>query len=200
MQTNTVKPQLQLVPGVKSRPQYPPVSLNMSAQYQVFIAQTGIAGEKADALLQPLKSGCEKSGQPFTVQTFHVLANGVSSDNSAISLVELPQKLARIPVSSAFYLAGNESFMWDVAALLKDAGFVEEQIHMLPPVSNKRRLFCTHCYAITEAVTQTPAVCRGCGRHLLVRDHFSKIHRAYVGVQIDAEDPADLPEKAEELS
>ncbi|MAX97874.1 MAG: hypothetical protein CMI08_01510 [Oceanospirillaceae bacterium] len=183
---------LELVPGVKSRPQYPPVSLNSATQHQIFITQQDVERDKADALLAPLIAACNSGDSSFDVLTI-----GLSAANG---IEELSTTLAGLPLSSSFYVAGTEAFIWDVAKLIQDAGFIMEQIHLLPPVNNQRRLFCTHCYEITEPVTQSPAVCSGCGRNLLVRDHFSKIHRAYVGVQIDAEDPADLPEKAEELS
>ncbi|WP_319381283.1 hypothetical protein [Thiomicrorhabdus sp.] len=48
-------------------------------------------------------------------------------------------------------------------------------------------------------MTYSPFECPGCHRLLLVRDHFSRIHSAYVGVQINAEDPEDIP-PTEELS
>jgi len=35
--------------------------------------------------------------------------------------------------------------------------------------------------------------CAGCGRHLLVRDHFSRRLAAYMGVMADAEAPGELP-------
>ncbi len=194
MQTNADKPELTLNPGVKSRPQYPPVSLNPAAQCQVFIARKNTTGDKAGALLKPLMDEAEKSEK-----SLNIIPLVVGEDGDVISMSQLPQTISSLPLASSFYLAGTEAFIWDVAKLICEAGFIMEQVHLLPPVNNERRLFCTHCYAITEPVTHSPAVCSGCGRHLLVRDHFSKIHRAYVGVQIDAEDPADLPEESEEL-
>jgi hypothetical protein len=35
--------------------------------------------------------------------------------------------------------------------------------------------------------------CAGCGRHLFVRDHYSRRLAAYMGVMADAEAPGELP-------
>jgi len=105
-----------------------------------------------------------------------------------------------LPVSSNVYLAAKrESVLWDRHNLDVKSGMASEQIKMLKPLGNERRLFCTHCYTVTEDVTHSPFECPGCHRLLLVRDHFSRIHSAYVGVQINAEDLDDVPE-TEELS
>jgi len=181
----------ELIPGIKSRPRYPLVSLNPHSRQQVFIVQ-----QQAAAELQPLYERCTEGEKLW----LPVVTSAVSAGDGAVSISELPQKLASVLMASSFYLAGTEAFMWDIAGILADAGFVHEQIQMLPPVSAERRVFCTHCYSVMEHVTHSPVTCTGCGRALLVRDHFSRIHSAYVGVQINAEDPADLPDTAEELS
>jgi len=184
--------QTEFVPGIKSRPVYGPVTINPHSLRQIFISEGHITQD-----LLSLYDGCQQGEKTM-------LAAGVAGDASAggevVSLEGLSDYAATLPQSSSFYLAGTEAFMWDLAGLLNDAGFINDQIHMLPPVSNERRLFCTHCYTLMEPVTRSPHTCTGCGRELLVRDHFSRIHRAYVGVQINAEDPADLPAEPEELS
>lgn len=183
--------QTEIVPGIKSRPVYLPVTMDPRSQRQMFISQGQITRE-----LQSLYDACQNGEKSLLV----VGASADTPGSEPVSLEGLPEYAATLPASSSFYLAGTEAFMWDVAHLLNQAGFISDQIHMLPPVSNERRLFCTHCYTLMEPVTRSPHTCTGCGRALLVRDHFSRVHRAYVGVQINAEDPADLPDVAEELS
>ncbi len=183
--------QVEMIPGVKSRPVYTPVTVNPRSQRQIFIAQ-----DQIPAALQSLYDGCEQGEKSLLA----VVTTGAAADGGVLSADDLAQLAASLPQSSSFYLAGSEAFMWDMARLLTDAGFIRDQIAMLAPLSKERRLFCTHCYTLMDHVTHSPHVCSGCGRALLVRDHFSKIHRAYVGVQINAEDPADLPAAAEELS
>ncbi len=183
--------QTEFVPGIKSRPVYTPVTINPRSQRQIFISRGPVPGD-----LKSLYDACQYGEKSLLV----VGPSGDSPGSESVSLEGIPEYAATLPASSSFYLAGTEAFMWDVANLLNQAGFITDQIHMLPPVSNERRLFCTHCYTLMEHVTQSPHTCTGCGRELLVRDHFSRIHRAYVGVQINAEDPAELPDVAEELS
>ena len=176
--------QVELMPGVKSRPQYPPVSLAPMRAYGLFIAPAG-----QESALQSLYEECAYAGKELLA-----LAAGDAG------MQQLKKALSQITQqSTGFVLAGTEAFMWDVANTLKAAGFVQQQIQMLPPLDNSRRLFCTHCYTLMENVQQSPVVCSGCGRHLLVRDHFSRLHGAYVGVQINAENAAEIP-AAEELS
>ena len=42
-------------------------------------------------------------------------------------------------------------------------------------------------------MTTNVVACAGCGRHLLVRDHFSRRHGAFMGVMVDAELPGVRP-------
>lgn len=120
-------------------------------------------------------------------------------ETTCVDTEKLSSLLAALMPNTTLYVQGSEAFMWDVNSLAIAQGMVEEQIKMLEPITHERRVYCTHCYTVMEGVTHTPVVCSGCGRNLLVRDHFSKLHGAYVGLQIDAEDPADLPD-VEELS
>jgi uncharacterized paraquat-inducible protein A len=57
----------------------------------------------------------------------------------------------------------------------------------------ERRVSCVHCRTINPGVTTTLVTCAGCGVTLSVRDHFSRLHNAWMGVQCDAEAPGDLP-------
>ena len=59
--------------------------------------------------------------------------------------------------------------------------------------SAARRVYCIHCHAFNDPVTRNVVACRGCGRQLLVRDHFSRRLAAFMGVQADAEVPGELP-------
>lgn len=173
-----------------NRPAYPPVILNNKSAYHLFICEGDQSTEfqvlyssvddlkKTRLLVSESES---KTGPETIVITYSALT------------VKLAQLLAEVPLSTTIYLLGCEAFIWDVHSVATQAGMVTGQIKMFAPVTRQRRLFCTHCYSITEGVTHSPAVCRCCQRNLLVRDHFSRRHCAYVGVQIDAEDPADLP-------
>jgi hypothetical protein len=116
-------------------------------------------------------------------------------------LAALKEALAKLPpvqVSDRLYVLGTEPFMWSVAAAAAQAGWSAEQWHLCHAGSLQRRVWCTHCHGLTEDVTASIVACAGCGRHLLVRDHFSKRHGAFMGVMVDAEVPGVLPQ-AEEI-
>lgn len=162
-----------LDPAVKSRPDYPPVAIDTRASHQVFIAE-----DNEQTSLTALREQCQ------TGESLNIVADAAS----------LPESLTELPLSTALYVSGTEAYLWDVHNRLTDMGFGTDKIHLLAPASLARRLFCTHCYTTMEGVAHTPYTCTGCGRPLLVRDHFSRIRGAYVGVQINAEDPADVPD------
>ncbi|GAB6070988.1 hypothetical protein JCM30760_20850 [Thiomicrorhabdus hydrogeniphila] len=179
---------MQSASTMKSKPFYPPININDSIQNHLFIAESGAFSELSETIDQ-CKNG-EKS--------YWVVGDTISENlEDKVSVVPISQfketfsdLFAKLPFSSNIYIAAQtEAFLWDVHNLAVKAGLAEEQIQKIKPLTNQRRLFCTHCYTITDGVTQTPFECPGCHRLLLVRDHFSTIHAAYVGVQINAEDP-----------
>lgn len=194
MQTAEVKS------STKSRPVYPPIEINEAVQQHVFIAEG-----KAFTLLEGLYQSCSREKSCWIAGLSEL--NEPDKNPKDCHFIT-PQSingsfakfLSDLPVSSNVYVAAKrESFLWDIHNLAVKSGMASEQVKMLEPLGNERRLFCTHCYTVTEDVTESPFECPGCHRLLLVRDHFSRIHSAYVGVQINAEDLNDVPE-TEELS
>ena len=51
-----------------------------------------------------------------------------------------------------------------------------------------------HQKAVAAAEARMDAACGGCRRSLFVRDHFSRHLGAYMGFQIDAEAPGQVPD------
>ena len=80
-----------------------------------------------------------------------------------------------------------------VAEAAGHVGFASGQIQLHHAGSLRRRVWCTHCHAFTDGVTTNVVPCAGCGRHLLVRDHFSRRLGAFMGVMVDAEAPGEIP-------
>lgn len=95
------------------------------------------------------------------------------------------------------YLAGPEVFLWECYRKLRELGLPKECVSMELIGSKARRVTCVHCKWMNDRVTRSPHQCGGCGQWLLVRDHFSRLMGAYVGVRIDAEDPGSVPEQME---
>ncbi len=172
---------MEIDPRIKSRPLYGPVSIRPKARSHLFVGSSAELDSLFDSLPEEQRARitCEEGKLTADVRA------------------RLETAFAELPIASAVYVAGDEAFIWDVRNLALAAGMGEEQVQLCQPTSNARRLFCTHCYEYTEGVTHSPQACSGCGRLLLVRDHYSKLHGAYVGVQINAEDPADIPETEE---
>jgi dimethylamine monooxygenase subunit C len=171
---------------IKSRPEYPPVVLRNGMQHQVFISQYDDHPDLA-SLFEAVGA---TAAEPRAIRHWLLVGDD--------ALTQLTTTLADMPIATALYVGGDEAFLWDVHQILTRLGFEPEQIQLLSPIHLARRLFCTHCYTLMEGVTHTPHTCSGCGQLLLVRDHFSRLHGAYVGVAINAEDP-DARFVAEEL-
>lgn len=182
---------MQIDPSIKSRPKYHPPELVDSARLHVFVCdRAGLAS------LELLYRQCtSKQAKLLLVGGPAGMVNNAESCPDEAMPERLQQLLSDIPVSARLYVGGSETFLWDVRNQALKAGLVDEQIQLAPPVNTARRLFCTHCYTLTEGVETSPCACSGCGRLLLVRDHFARLHGAYVGVQINAEDPDEQPEQ-----
>ena len=115
-------------------------------------------------------------------------------EEAAAALEAMPEGFG---VADRLYLQGTEPFMWSLATVAGRAGLSPSQIRMQHAGSLKRRVWCTHCHQTTENVTTNIATCAGCGRELLVRDHFSRRLGAFMGVMVDAEAPGEVPQREE---
>ena len=104
-------------------------------------------------------------------------------------------------VSPEGRISPHDTGLWNdvqVAAWSRINAFVAGQgaipgVQLAHAGSQRRRVWCTHCHGSTEGVTTNVVACAGCGRHLLVRDHFSRRHGAFMGVMVDAEQPGVRP-------
>lgn len=182
---------MQIDPSIKSRPKYQPPVLVASAPLQLFVCEpSGL-----DQLLPLCRQCAPEQMRLLLVDVTGDVVSDVELCSAAAMPERLQQLLSDIPVSARLYVGGSEAFLWDVRNQALKAGLVDEQIQLAPPINKARRLFCTHCYSVTEGVETSPCSCSGCGRLLLVRDHFARLHGAYVGVQINAEDPDEQPEQ-----
>ena len=107
-----------------------------------------------------------------------------------------PALAAHIPslrAGSRFYLIGHEGFILRTQALLREHGLPRASIRLERHGSPRRDLICMHCRHINRDVRQSPVTCGGCGRALLVYDHFSKRYGSYMGFQVNAECATEIP-------
>ncbi|MFK8082741.1 MAG: dimethylamine monooxygenase subunit DmmA family protein [Granulosicoccus sp.] len=119
---------------------------------------------------------------------------------SATAHAALPRvqgALDRLRMGTQIYLSGSETALSLFVKACADAGQDYQGLQTEHRGSLARRMQCVHCKGITEDVTTQPAQCAHCGLLLLVRDHYSRRIGAFQGVNINAEDPSDVPEKEE---
>ncbi len=114
--------------------------------------------------------------------------------DAAALLAEFRTVLDDCLMGTRVYLAGPEGFIGPALRIALDFNLNKDEIRAEALGSLSRRLYCVHCRTITEAVRTNIAQCDGCGRWLLVRDHYSRRLAAYMGVMADAEAPGELPE------
>ncbi len=193
-----------LISDIKSRPVYERLSLDGSGRRHLVLSD-------APRLLAEVIDGTEDAAAPLGYWVVagtsavdgqpHVetgAGNAAPRDERAFRAVphmldRLSHRLAQETVGFRLYAVGEEGFIWDVARLAREAGLEGAECRTAHAGSLRRKVFCVHCKTITADVTTSLAVCEGCGAHLVVRDHFSRFHSAFMGVQADAEAPGELP-------
>lgn len=166
----------------ENRPTYSLITLKQEASFQLFFYQDGYSND-----INGLYEFCNNKNKKLV---------SCGESEAEIDRV-LDSELATAPLGTMVYLEGTEAFIWCVANKLENKGLVSEQIEMLQPISNQRNVFCVHCLNINHNVTESPAACSDCNRMLAVTDHFSKLHTAYLGYQVNAEDLTETFETQE---
>lgn len=109
----------------------------------------------------------------------------------------LKKVLADAHMGLQVYLAGTETLIGLAQRDVIEAGLPHDAVQTEHRGSLARRVQCVHCKGITENVTTDPYVCSHCGLNLFVRDHYSRRLAAFQGVNIDAEEPGNVPPAVE---
>jgi predicted RNA-binding Zn-ribbon protein involved in translation (DUF1610 family) len=154
------------------------------------------AGESRAAMLAtahiiytPGPNGTDKSAE-LEVQG---AAQFYRAPSIASMLPRLQRVLADAQMGMQFYLAGTEGLMGQAEREIMNTGIPYLSIQKEHRGSTVRRVQCVHCKGITENVATDPFACSHCGLNLFVRDHYSRRMAAFQGVNIDAEDPGQVP-------
>ena len=188
-------------PAIKSRP-----------VYGMLVPQTGTAhvviadGEGAEAVLEIVADA------PGILAQMHIIyapgpngtdmwarmqALGAAQSYHAPSIPALMPRLQRVltdaHMGTQFYLTGSEGLIGQAEREIMATGFPHSAIQKEHRGSTVRRVQCVHCKGITENVATDPFQCSHCGLNLYVRDHYSRRIAAFQGVNIDAEDPGQVP-------
>ncbi len=116
-----------------------------------------------------------------------------STDRLTLALQRLHEVLSMAHMGARLYLVGNEDLLWQASRVADRFAICANQVRRYRVATLARPVFCVHCRALTRGVTTNVVDCGGCGRALFVRNHFSRRLGAYMGFQIDAEAPGNIP-------
>ncbi len=196
-------------PSIRSRPVYGELSPRPGTAHLVVadgegaLAVTGLfdqAGPERGTLLaqthviyMPGPNGTDLSDamQALGAAQFH------RSPSFDSALPRLQKVLADAHMGLQIYLAGTEGLIGRVQREAMLAGFPHDAVQTEHRGSTVRRVQCVHCKGVTENVRTDPYQCSHCGLNLFVRDHYSRRLAAFQGVNIDAEDPGQVPAAVE---
>jgi dimethylamine monooxygenase subunit C len=192
-----------LITGIKSRPVYDQLTPFEDGLVHLVVGQ-GSGGSAMLRLLSALPKGANfqvlYSTESFTGQnqTDALQKNTGTSltivPSNGDALNELDVRLSKALMGTRLYLAGSESF---IGAAMKIAGRYDlnrDEVLREHCGSLVRRVWCVHCDTFIENVTHRVLECPGCSKALVVRDHYSQLMAAFMGVQGDAEVAGELPE------
>jgi len=210
-----------LITGIKSKPVYEPLRADVGGRYHLMLASgpggealLRVLGEIRDTAPQALRNtrallvseadAADPSNSPAgstRVAGSNVAARieelGVTDVRSfphvAALLTTFRNVLDESLMGTRLYVAGPESFIGLAMKLALEYDMNKDEIRAEELGSRARRVCCVHCRTTTEEVKTNIVNCAGCRRWLLVRDHYSRRHAAYMGVMVDAEAPGELP-------
>ena len=184
--------------GIKSRPIYRPIGLDATGARHLLVVDGPSVppeGLKAELGAFPEIWTVARDGrQPPSRYMAEAGQGGGHAFRSLAFLFDaLKRRLAKETMGFRLYAVGSETFLADVAALGAAAGLSRSEMALAQAGSLSRRIYCVHCHAMTEGAVTNVIACSGCGASLFVRDHYSLRLAAFMGVQVDAEEPDQLP-------
>ncbi len=185
----------------KSRPVYAPLDADLHGTRHWFITSGATEQDRARAVaalsrVAPLEVWVvAEDASRADADPLYALAEAPRRfDDEAQLLAALEPALRDACIGIRIYTLGSEPFIWSVRQLAERYAIAPEAVRVAHSGSLHRRVYCIHCRSLNEQVTSNVVACTGCGRHLFVRDHFSRRLAAFMGVQADAEMPGELPE------
>jgi hypothetical protein len=204
-----------LISGIKSKPVYEPLRADVGGRYHLLLA-SGPGGEALLRVLGEIRDAAPQALQNTRALLVPVAGTADTSNIAAHSTiatrikefgvtdVRLFQDVAALLTTfrtvldeslmgTRLYVAGPESFIGLAMKLALEFDMNKDEIRAEELGTSARRVYCVHCRTTSEDVKTNIVRCAGCQRWLLVRDHYSRRHAAYMGVMVDAEAPGELP-------
>lgn len=189
-----------LITGIKSRPVYRALTPDLTGRYHVLAAQ-GSGGAAALRFLDGMPTGDAVrvvyaresiSGNDFSpLLAERGLVDLRIVSTQAEALEALHKTLAGCVMGTRLYLAGSESFLGSALQVAMDFYPNADEIQRELCGNEARRVHCIHCRTANENVSTPSVKCIGCGRRLIVRDHYSRRLGAYMGVMDIGPEVAD---------
>lgn len=196
-----------LVTGIKSKPVYAALQADLSGRYHLMVGH-GVGAGPLLRVLDELRaavpeavertrllyvSDAEAPGQLLVRVGEAPAAESLLYDRTADLLGALHSVMTGSLMGTRLYVAGPESFIGLVMRVAREFNLNKDEVRAEECGTLARRVYCIHCRAETSDVRTNIVACGGCGRWLLVRDHYSRRLAAYMGVMVDAEVPGELP-------
>lgn len=191
-------------PSIRSRPVYAPLEPR-PGRLHLMVAD----GEGAEALVELVAKASDRSGLLAAAHVIYAPGPNGTDLSARLEgvgarqffraptipalLPRLRRVLADAHMGTQFYLAGTEGLIGQAEREIMATGFPFAAIQKEHRGSALRRVQCVHCKGITENVATDPFKCSHCGLNLFVRDHYSRRIAAFQGVNIDAEEPGEVP-------
>jgi hypothetical protein len=190
------------ISGIKSRPVYRLLAPDLGGRHHVLVAQ----GSGGAAIVRLLDAMPPEADIQVMYARESLSGNDYSEALAARGLVDLrvfatqaeavaavDQSLVGSVMGTRLYIAGSESFIGAAVQVAMKFNMNADEVQCEHSGNRARRVYCIHCQFVNVNVTTNIVKCLGCGRHLAVRDHYSRRLGSYMGVMADAETPGELP-------
>jgi predicted RNA-binding Zn-ribbon protein involved in translation (DUF1610 family) len=184
---------------VRSQPDYPPFAWDSSGARHLLVIADCDPAEAALALAAPPAPGAleiltlEALDGSLQVRAHAAAARVHSAPTLAGLLGTLRACLQAAQMGLRIYVLGSEDSCWQCRKASAEFGMTPDEVQLVRSGTLARPVYCVHCGTHLPAARSNVAQCTGCSRFLLVRDHFSRRLGAYMGLQVDAEQPGRLP-------
>jgi hypothetical protein len=180
-----------VIPGIRSRPVHTTLRPDPGGRCHLLVGE-GRGGAALLRLLAQMPPGADVRVL-YAGQTLPGVAGLRLVPTEAELLAELDRALSGGAMGTRLYIAGSESFLGSAVRLAMKYNLNRDEVQCEHCGSAARRVYCIHCKTSNENVRTNIVKCAGCGRYLLVRDHYSRRLAAFMGVMADAEAAGELP-------
>jgi len=99
----------------------------------------------------------------------------------SIDLQQLRVLLYSQKMGTQLYIASDWDHAVTVFTEAVEAGFTEDEIHVIVYGPTKRYVYCVKCYNTSETTYDDEVQCPHCSIHMEIGPFFSKVRKGYIG-------------------